>query len=312
MITFLSGGTGTPKLMEGVRLVLDDADISVIVNTAEDLWYQGGHISPDIDTVLYLFADILNTGTWWGIRGDTFGTHDQLTFLGVDTYLAVGDRDRGVQLLRGELLHQGMTLSQATTDLSNRLGVRAAIIPMTETPYTTMIRTSQGTIHFQEYWVKHRGTIPVLEVLRDPARPPVAAESALDAIRSSDLVVIGPSNPITSILPILECTGIREALVGRFVVAVSPFIGDRPVSGPARDLMIAQGLEPTSAGVAEIYGDLIDLFIQDVRDPVQVPGALRTDTLMITPTVATDLMRFIHEAYQQKKVNKGVSPGSAE
>ena len=292
-ITFLSGGTGTPKLLRGARLLIDDTDIAVIVNTGEDLWYQGGHISPDIDTVLYLFGGILNTDTWWGITGDTFVTHDQLSSLGEDTYLAVGDRDRATELLRAELIRKGMSLTDATRELCRRLSVHTAVIPMTDQEYTTMIRTPEGIIHFQEYWVKHRGQVPILEVLRMPPYVPDAAKSALDAIRRSEMVIIGPSNPVTSILPILECKGIIEAIRQKPTVAVSPFIGDQPVSGPARELMIAKSLEPTSAGVYAAYADIIDLFIQDIRDPVEVPGALRCDTLMTGPEVARDIIDLI-------------------
>lgn len=277
--------------------MLEDRDIAIIVNTAEDLWYQGGHISPDIDTVMYLFSGILNTETWWGITGDTFATHEYLTTLGEDTYLAVGDRDRAVQLLRGELLTRGMTLTEATCELCQRLSVHAQVIPMTDQVYTTMIRTSAGLIHFQEYWVKHRGKIPILEVVRIPPQKPPAAESARDTIRTSDLVIIGPSNPVTSIAPILECSGFIDEIRKKPTVAISPFIGDHPVSGPARDLMIAQGFEPTSAGVYSAYKDLVDLFIQDIRDPVEVPGSLRCDTLMTNPEVAKDLFNTIKKKF---------------
>lgn len=292
-LTFLSGGTGTPKLIQGARLVVKDADISVIVNTAEDLWYQGGHLSPDIDTVMYLFSGILNTQTWWGITGDTFVTHQRLLEIGVDSYLALGDQDRAVVLLRGELMRAGYTLSQATDDICSRLQIAARICPMTDQEYTTMIRTPDGLIHFQEYWVRHRGSVRIEEVVRVSERPPAASACALEAIATSDFVVIGPSNPVTSIGPILECAGVRESLATKKVIAVSPFIGNQPVSGPARDLMIARGLEPTSAGVYAAYQDLIDCFIQDIRDPVEVAGSIRCDTLMKTPEVAEQLIRLI-------------------
>lgn len=292
-VTFLSGGTGTPKLLQGARLVLNDNEIAVIVNTAEDLWYQGGHISPDIDTVMYLFAGILNTKTWWGINGDTFVTHEQFKSMGVDTYLAVGDKDRAVELIRGELLKEGMTLSQATRELCSRLSVHASVIPMTDLEYTTMIETDNGIIHFQEYWVRHRGSVEIRKVLRIPDERPDATIGALEAIKKSDLVVIGPSNPITSISPILECNGIIDLLKHKPVVAISPFIGDTPVSGPARDLMVACGFEPTSAGVFTAYREFVDLFVQDIRDPVEVPGAIRCDTLMISPDVAKGIMEII-------------------
>jgi LPPG:FO 2-phospho-L-lactate transferase len=297
-VTFLSGGTGTPKLLQGARRVMKDTDISVIVNTAEDLWYQGGHLSPDIDTVMYLFAGILNTQTWWGITGDTFVTHQALKDIGVDSYLALGDKDRAVVLLRGELIRSGLTLSEATRELCRRLNITSSICPMTNSEYTTMIRTPDGIIHFQEYWVRHRGNVPICEVIRTADPHPLASVSALDAISRSDLVIIGPSNPVTSISPILECQGITDALSAKKVVAISPFIGDTPVSGPARDLMIARGYEPSSAGVFTAYKDFIDLFIQDIRDPTLVPGAIRCDTLMTSPEVAQQMMELIFQKMQ--------------
>jgi LPPG:FO 2-phospho-L-lactate transferase len=242
---------------------------------------------------MYLFAGILNTDMWWGISGDSFVVHEKLHNLGVDTYLTVGDQDRAIEIMRGELIRGGMSLSQVTMEICKRLSVGAIIVPMTDSQYTTMIKTPNETIHFQEYWVKHRGNVPVIEVVRQPQAPPEAADAATEAIHTSELVIIGPSNPVTSIMPILECGGIVQALKRKTVVAISPFIGDNPVSGPARDLMIAKGLEPTSAGVHAAYLEFIDYFIQDIRDPVSVPGAVRCDTLMTNSKVAADIMQVI-------------------
>jgi len=281
MITFLSGGTGTPKLLRGVRSLLPDQEIAVVVNTAEDLWISGNHLSPDLDTVMYLFAGLADTATWWGIAGDTFTTHDALVGWGGEEDLKIGDRDRAIHILRGDLIRKGMRLTEATALIARRLGVGAALLPMADTPVATMVDTADlGLIHFQDYWVKYRGRPQVKELVRRFAEPPKATPEVLRAIRKAGGVVIGPSNPVTSIAPILECDGVREALAGKFVVAVSPFIGDRPVSGPAAELMRAWGREPTSQGTADLYEDVIDVFVQDIRDPVKVGGAVRLDTLM--------------------------------
>lgn len=293
MITFLSGGTGTPKLLQGARNILDDADISVIVNTGEDIWYQGGHISPDVDTVMYLFAGILNTDTWWGLKGDTFITNEILMRAYPDYYISIGDKDRAVHILRAELLEKGMTLTDITKNLCGFFGAKGNILPMSDVPWTTYIRTSDGEMHFQEYWVKHRGTCEILEIIHKPPTPPLATSEVLDAIHKADAVIIGPSNPVTSILPILSCTGVREELKKKKVIAISPFIGDSPVSGPAAGLMQRTGYSADSRGVREIYGDLIDHFIQDIRDSIIVPDALHYDTLMKSPKIAEDLMREI-------------------
>jgi LPPG:FO 2-phospho-L-lactate transferase len=281
MITFLSGGTGTPKLLRGMQKVVDRHEIAVIVNTAEDIWISGNHISPDVDTVMYLFAGILNTDTWWGVRNDTFTTHEETTRLGIDEFLTVGDRDRAVHIARGEMLRGGMRLTNVTKVLCERFGVRETVLPMADTEVTTQVETDLGLIHFQEYWIRARGRIEIRKVVRSFNEPPAATPEALEAIEASDAIVIGPSNPITSISPILDCAGIREAIRDKFVVAVSPFIGDAAVSGPAGALMVAAGYEPSAIGTFNCYGGLTDVFVQDTRDPVNVSHSVRFDTLMV-------------------------------
>ncbi|WP_342770911.1 MULTISPECIES: 2-phospho-L-lactate transferase [unclassified Methanoculleus] len=294
MITFLSGGTGTPKLLRGMLELLEEREIAVIVNTAEDMWLSGNHLSPDTDTVMYLFAGILDTGQWWGIRNDTSITHGLLARLGIEEFIAVGDQDRAVHIARGEMLRSGMRLTEATSVLCRKFGVRATVLPMTDSAVTTYVHTPRGEMHFQEYWVKHRGNVTIDGVVRRFRQPPVATEEAIRAIEASDAVVIGPSNPVTSISPILECAGVREALRRhRCVVAISPFIGDAPISGPAAALMQAFGKEPSSAGTYGLYEDLIDVFIQDIRDPVRIKGALRRDTLMAYQGKSLDLAKSI-------------------
>ncbi|WP_214020164.1 2-phospho-L-lactate transferase [Methanoculleus sp.] len=293
MITFLSGGTGTPKLLRGMRELLDERDIAVIVNTAEDTWLSGNHLSPDIDTVMYLFAGILDTGKWWGIKSDSYITHDLLARLGIDEYIAVGDQDRAVHVARGEMLRSGVRLTEATAALCRNLGIRATVLPMTDSVVTTYVRTPRGEIHFQEYWVKHRGEVAIDGVVRRFRQPPAATDEVIGAIEASDAVVIGPSNPVTSISPILECAGVREALRRQHVIAVSPFIGDTPVSGPAAALMRAFGKEASSAGTYGLYEDFVDVFIQDTRDPVGLEGALRLDTLMVNRGKSLDLAKSI-------------------
>lgn len=300
MITFLSGGTGTPKLLRGMQKVMDRHEIAVIVNTAEDIWISGNHISPDIDTVMYLFAGILNTDTWWGIRNDTFTTHDETMKLGFDEFIGIGDRDRAVHIARGEMLRNGMRLTNVTTILCERFGVRENVLPMTDTEVTTQVKTDLGLIHFQDYWVRARGKIEIQEVVRSFDEPPVTTPEALEAIEASDAIVIGPSNPITSILPILACDGLKAAIQDKIVVAVSPFIGDAPVSGPAAALMKAAGFEASSIGTFNCYGGLTDVFVQDIRDPVDVSHSVRFDTLMVdedkSVALAKEILRLIGDS----------------
>lgn len=291
MITVLSGGTGTPKLLRGLKNILPQEEISVIVNTAEDIRFSGGYLSPDVDTVMYLFAGLLNTDTWWGIRNDTFVTHEELVRLGHDEYIALGDRDRAINIARAELLASGMSLTRATQVLSLKFGIRANILPMADTPVTTMVETELGRIHFQEYWIRKRGKIPIQGVTRVWDTAPCATPEVLLAIEQAEAVIIGPSNPVTSILPILECKGVVEALREKFVVAVSPFIGDTPFSGPAAALMTARGQESSSKGTLALYGDILDVFIQDIRDTAVLSRTRKLDTLMVNEEKSTELAR---------------------
>ncbi|HJK01262.1 MAG TPA: 2-phospho-L-lactate transferase [Methanocorpusculum sp.] len=293
MITVLSGGTGTPKLIRGIRQILRDDEISVIVNTAEDLWMSGLYVSPDIDTVQYLFSGILNTERWWGIRGDSFETYHAMERLGYKEPLPLGDRDRATNTLRAEYLRQGMTLTAATKKIVDAFGIQAKILPMSNQEVTTYVKTKNGTLmHYQEYWVNRRGNVPITGIVRKISNdePLRATPEVITAIEMSEGVIIGPSNPVTSIGPILECAGVREALKKKFTMAVSPFIGRQPISGPAAALMLAWGYAPTSYGTWKVYKDVIDIFIQDERDTeIEVPGAHRLDTMMTSEKKAESL-----------------------
>jgi LPPG:FO 2-phospho-L-lactate transferase len=179
------------------------------------------------------------------------------------------------------MFRNGMRLTNITTILCECFGVRETVLPMTDTEVTTQVKTDLGLIHFQEYWIRAKGLIEIQDVVRSYREPPKATDEALAAIEASDVVVIGPSNPITSILPILSCDGIKQALRNKPVIAVSPFIGNAPISGPAGALMRAAGFEPSSIGTFNCYSGLTDIFIQDIRDPVEVNHSSRFDTLMV-------------------------------
>ena len=299
MITFLSGGTGTPKLLRGMQKIMDRHEIAVVVNTAEDIWISGNHISPDVDTVMYLFAGILNTETWWGVRNDTFTTHEETTRLGIDEFITVGDGDRAVHIARGEMMRNGMRLTNATKVLCERFGVRETVLPMADTEVTTHVQTDIGLMHFQEYWIRARGQIDIRKVVWSYNELPVATPEVLTTIEASDAVVIGPSNPITSILPILSCDGMKAALRDKFVIAVSPFIDHAPVSGPAGALMAAAGFEPSAKGTLDCYEGVSDLFIQDIRDPVDTGHSVRFDTLMTdeekSVSLAKEILRLVEK-----------------
>lgn len=280
----LSGGTGTPKLLQGLRKLVQDEEITVIVNTAEDIVISGTFVSPDVDTVLYLFSGSLDVQKWWGIRNDTFHTNKSLKELGMIEKLMLGDADRATCIFRSQFLRDGKSLTEATLQLSKSLGIKARILPMCDDKVDTMISTREGVMHFQDFWVGKRGVPDVIEVKIKGIKYAKPTKEVLEALDSQDNVIIGPSNPITSIGPILALKGMREILARKKVIAVSPIIGDSPVSGPAGKLMAACGFEVSSRGVARCYGDILDFIVIDERDTALEEDfhmkTVRFDTMM--------------------------------
>lgn len=287
----LSGGTGTPKLLRGLVRVVDPEEITVVVNTAEDIWVSGNLVSPDLDTVIYTLAGLIDDERWWGIRGDSFITHTRLRELGVMERLALGDADRAFHILRSDVIRRGGTLSDATDIMRGALGIRSKVFPMSDDSVSTIINTPLGEMHFQEFWVERHGEPDVLGVRFegiDDARP---SRGFLEALKKEDTVVIGPSNPVTSIGPILSLKGVRDAMADKVTIAVSPLDGDRPFSGPAARFMRAVGVEPNDEGVISILGD-VDHFI--VSKSSSYPGrCIRTDTRINSVEESTRLAREI-------------------
>jgi LPPG:FO 2-phospho-L-lactate transferase len=280
----LSGGTGTPKLLQGLRLLIPEEEITVIVNTAEDIMISGNLVSPDVDTVLYLFSGQLDDTKWWGIKNDTFHTFQALKKMGINEKLMIGDIDRAAHIFRSELMRNGALLTEATEQLSSRLGIKARILPMCDEKVDTIIKTPQGLMHFQDFWVGAHGEPDVLDVrIKNTGRAKPTKE-VLDALDAEENVIIGPSNPITSIGPILAIKGMCKILSRKKVIAVSPIIGDSPVSGPAGKLMAAQGFPVSSLGVAECYKKILDIMVIDRRDTADEKDfpvrTVRYDTLM--------------------------------
>ncbi len=306
----LSGGTGTPKLLAGMRKVIPEEEITVIVNTAEDTWVSGNLVCPDIDTVLYLFADTIDAEKWWGIRDDTFTTNDSLKRAGHHEIMRIGDKDRATHIMRSDLIRNGSTPTEAIRELARSSGIRAGILPMTDHPVATHIITPECEMHFQEYWITHGGDPDVLGVNIHGIDDAVPSDAVLSALDSDDTVLIGPSNPITSIGPILRLPGMREILREKMVVAVSPIIGDAPVSGPAGRLMHACGYEVSSAGVLEYYRDLLgglpDVFIIDDEDiEIGIDGGVeivRADTMMTSVDKSEALSRLVVDSFRNLPV----------
>lgn len=268
MLTVLSGGTGTPKLLQGLARLVGKGKLSVIVNTAEDVEVSGLNVSPDLDTVMYTLAGVVNEETWYGIRGDTFACHDMLGRLGEPELLRIGDRDRAVKLRRTLELKQEKPLSEVTQELCEQLGVRARVLPMSDDRIQTRVDTEAGTLSFHEFWVRRRAADKVRDVSFEGAEEAKPAPGVLEAIKTAKAIIIGPSNPVTSIGPILAIEDIREEIIRdrERVVAVSPILGNSAVSGPAGELMRGLGYRVSPLGVAKIYRGIIGILVLDWSD----------------------------------------------
>jgi LPPG:FO 2-phospho-L-lactate transferase len=327
MVTFLAGGTGTPKLLDGVDATFDPTEITVVANTGDDVALGGHLVCPDLDTVLFSGGGVLDRKTWWGIDGDTTATHDELArladaagfdagprylspdrqtagrriarwrrFSGVAEFMEIGDRDRAVHVTRTSLLDEGLTLTEVTRTLADAFGLDYTLLPMSDDPVATIVHTDAGAMHFQEYWVARRADPAVEDVEfrgSGAAEPTPAVRDALDAP-----VVIGPSNPVTSVGPIRALPGVDDALAETPVVAVSPFVEDEAFSGPAADLMRGVGLDPSTAGVADAY-PFVDAFVLDSDDGTDLDRpVVRTETLIDGPDDARRVVRAVADAFE--------------
>ena len=269
MITILAGGSGSVKLVRG--FASQRSDINVIVNVGDNYWLYGMYICPDIDTITYGLADLLDHDKGWGIKKDTFGFLRQMEIFGEETWFRIGDRDTATHLTRTNMLKNGKSLSHITKWMCEKLSIEVKLIPVTDNAIETRIITKKGEMHLQEFWVKHRGLDPVEGIEyqgADKARP---NPDAVNAIHDSSLVVIAPGNPLTSIGPMLAIKGIRKELAKKKnkVVAVSPVIGTSAISGPTGKYMDAAGMEVSALGMAKMYAHVCSNLVIDTKDRMQ-------------------------------------------
>jgi LPPG:FO 2-phospho-L-lactate transferase len=296
MICVLSGGTGGAKFVDGLRQVMPAEDITLVVNTGDDLLWWGLYVSPDIDSITYVLSGMLSRERGWGVKGDTFLCLQAMGQLGEPTWFHTGDRD--LHLLRSRLLAEGKTLSEATAVISEKLGVRARVLPMSDSRVETRVDTPAGELSFEEYFVQRWYQDPVNSVRFAGASDAEPAPGVIDAIVSADAVLIAP---------ILAVPGIRDALQRAHgkIAAISPIVGNAPVAGPAGILMAAQGLPCSIVGVAQAYEDFLDVLICDTRDsrPAETlrKNGLRvqcTQTIMRSPedkaALAREALSFVH------------------
>lgn len=268
MITALAGGVGAARFLTGLVRLVPEEELTVIVNTGDNITLHGLYISPDTDIITYTLAEIVGEKKGWGIRGDTFSCLDALKKLGEETWFKLGDKDIATHLYRTALLREGIKLSEVTKRIASAFGLKLAVLPMTDNVFETRIKTMEGDFHFEEYLVRRRARDEVLGVNFFGAEKAKPAPGVLDAIANSELIVICPSNPIVSIGTILEIKGIREGLLKTQArkVAISPIVGGSPIKGPADKLLRGLGHEVSAFGVAELYRDFLDTFVIDTVD----------------------------------------------
>ncbi|MPZ78562.1 MAG: 2-phospho-L-lactate transferase [Deltaproteobacteria bacterium] len=268
MILALTGGTGGAKLIQGLAAEIDPAELTIICNTADDAIFHGLYVSPDIDTIIYTLAGLLDQEKGWGLAGDSFAALEQLGRLGEEMWFKLGDKDLATHIRRTRLLSAGHKLSEVTDWMRTVLGVKSKVLPMSDDRIETRVVTAAGEISFQEYFVRERWSPEVHQVFFAGIDKSIPSPGVLTAIRNARGIIVCPSNPVTSIGPILAVPGIRRALVESKsrVVGVSPIIGSSSLSGPAHKLMKVTDLESSAAGVAQGYADFLTALVIGVED----------------------------------------------
>ena len=294
-VVVLAGGTGGAKLARGMLDVVG-SDLVVIANTADDIEIHGAHVSPDPDLCTFWLADRIDE-RGWGLAGDTFAVMEQLRELGEDVWFNLGDRDLAIGLQRARRLREGARLTETLAELGAALGLGARVLPMSDAPVRSWVMTGERWTSFQEFMIRHRAEGPVdgmeLRGIEAATPPP----EALEAIAAARAIVIGPSNPVISIRPVLDIPGMREALSASpaKVVAVSPVVGGAFVKGPTEAFMAWAGCELSATGVAGYYGAILDGMVSDEREAGELPVAMM-DTLMTDAAarerVARETLRF--------------------
>jgi LPPG:FO 2-phospho-L-lactate transferase len=314
VIIALSGGVGGAKLALGLARVLPPEDLLVVVNTGDDFEHLGLSISPDIDTVTYTLAGIANRELGWGRHDETWSFMETMESLGGETWFRLGDRDIALHVERTRRLNAGETLSAVTADFCRRLGIKSRVVPMSDDPVRTRLRTGEGWLDFQEYFVHRRCEPVVHELLFQGAGAARAHPDFLAALSDPALqaIVICPSNPFISVEPILAIPGVRQAMIDSPapIIAVSPIIAGQAVKGPTAKMMQELGLDPSAGTVAHRYHDLLDGYVIDHADMSEVVSidarVTLAQTLMRTMEDREALARTVLDAAAVLRRRKGV------
>jgi LPPG:FO 2-phospho-L-lactate transferase len=304
MITALAGGIGAARFLQGLVRVVPEKEITVIVNTGDDIDLHGLHISPDLDIVMYTLAGIVDEEKNWGIRGDTFHCLDMLRRYGHETWFNLGDKDFATHIYRTHLLRSGLSLSDVTKILCQNLGLKVKILPMTDDKFATKIVTPEGIMHFQEYFVKKKARDKVIDVLFEGVKEAKPSTEAVDSILNAEAVIICPSNPIVSIGTILSLKDMKKAMkeTKAKVAAVSPIVGGSPIKGPADKLMQGLGLDVSSYAVADLYRDFLDAFVIDQVDRMEKE---RIERLGFRVVVTDSIMMSLEDKVRLARVTLG-------
>ena len=276
-VALLAGGTGGAKLAAGMQEELG-AELSVIANTGDDIEALGVHVSPDPDLITYWLSGEIDEDRGWGIRDDTFTVFERLQRLGAPSWFGLSDRDLAACLYRRQFIEEGGRPTDAQAQIARGLGVEARVLPMSDAPVRTKVITAAGRRDLQEYLIVDRGEPDVLGVELEGIEHAEPSREVLESLRVAEAIVIGPSNPVISIGPILAVPGIREAIAASPapVLAVSPYVAGAVVKGPTDRFMEAIGRPTTAAGVASLYAGLIDAMVVDEGDPDPPPAEVPT------------------------------------
>ena len=304
-LTVLCGGLGGSRFVDALARAAGPESVTAIGNVGDDVEPLGLHVSPDLDTVLYTLAGLLDEERGWGVRDETTSALRMAEALGAETWFTLGDRDIGLHFVRTALLREGRPLSEAFAYLADRLGVGVRLLPATDDRLRTFLETPEGELDFQTWFVRRRHADRVLGVRFDGAEAARPAPGVLDAVADADTVFLAPSNPFVSIGPILAVPGLREAVAARreHVAAVSPIVAGEAVRGPLAGMLSSLGHEPTAVGVARLYVDVAGTFVLDEGDAALAPEvealglrAVVAPVVMIDPEMREDVGRAVLEA----------------
>ncbi len=292
----LCGGLGGSRFVDALTQAAGAERVTAIVNVGDDVEILGLHVSPDLDTVLYTLAGLLDEERGWGVKDETTNALQLAARLGGEGWFTLGDRDIGLHLVRTRLLRDGVPLSEVTRRLCERLEVEATLLPASDDPVRTYLTTPAGELDFQTWFVGRRHADEVLGVRYEGADEARPAPGVLEALAAADMVFLAPSNPFVSVQPILAVPGIRDALSGKRVVAVSPLVGGKALRGPLAEMMVSLGHEPGVRGIAALYAGIATDVLVDPVDAAELPEALVAPIVMVDPLSRAEVGRGVLEA----------------